>query len=52
MACDLLVIDEASMVDVMLMHALTRAIPAAAALLVVGDVDQLRRSGRARCWRT
>ena len=43
--CDLLVIDEASMVDVKLMHALTRAIPAAAALLVVGDVDQLPSVG-------
>jgi exodeoxyribonuclease V alpha subunit len=43
--CDLLVIDEASMVDVPLMHALTRAIPAAAALLVVGDVDQLPSVG-------
>ena len=40
--CDLLVIDEASMVDVPL---LTRAIPAAAALLVVGDVDQLPSVG-------
>ena len=43
--CDLLVIDEASMVDVKLMHALTRAIPTAAALLVVGDVDQLPSVG-------
>ncbi len=40
--CDLLVIDEASMVDVPL---LTRAIPAAAALLVAGDVDQLPSVG-------
>jgi exodeoxyribonuclease V alpha subunit len=43
--CDLLVIDEASMVDVPLMHALTRAIPPTAALLVVGDVDQLPSVG-------
>jgi exodeoxyribonuclease V alpha subunit len=43
--CDLLAIDEASMVDVPLMHALTRAIQAAAALLVVGDVDQLPSVG-------
>ncbi len=43
--CDLLVIDEAFMVDVPLMRALTRAIPAAAARLVVGDVDQLPSVG-------
>src|SRR5207248_10410311 len=39
--CDLLVIDETSMVDVLLMHALLKAVPDKAALLVVGDVDQL-----------
>ena len=39
--CDLLVIDETSMVDVLLMHALLKAMPQTAALLVVGDVDQL-----------
>ncbi len=39
--CDLLVIDETSIVDVLMMHALLKAIPNAAALLVVGDVDQL-----------
>ncbi len=43
--CDLLVIDETSMVDVPLMHALTRAVPDGAALLVVGDVDQLPSVG-------
>ena len=43
--CDLLVIDEASMVDVPLMNALTRAIPEGAALLLVGDVDQLPSVG-------
>ena len=43
--CDLLVIDETSMVDVPLMHALTTAIPDEAALLVVGDVDQLPSVG-------
>jgi exodeoxyribonuclease V alpha subunit len=43
--CDLLVIDETSMVDVLLMHALLKAIPNAAALLVVGDVDQLPSVG-------
>jgi exodeoxyribonuclease V alpha subunit len=39
--CDLLVVDETSMVDVPLMRALLRALPDDAALLLVGDVDQL-----------
>jgi exodeoxyribonuclease V alpha subunit len=43
--CDLLVIDETSMVDVLLMHALLKAMPNTAALLVVGDVDQLPSVG-------
>jgi exodeoxyribonuclease V alpha subunit len=43
--CDLLVVDETSMVDVLLMNALTKAIPDKAALLVVGDVDQLPSVG-------
>jgi exodeoxyribonuclease V alpha subunit len=42
---DLLVVDEASMVDVLLMRALLRAVPDAAALLIVGDVDQLPSVG-------
>jgi exodeoxyribonuclease V alpha subunit len=43
--CDLLVVDETSMVDVPLMNALTRAVPQHAALLLVGDVDQLPSVG-------
>jgi exodeoxyribonuclease V alpha subunit len=43
--CDLLVIDETSMVDVLLMHALLKAMPNTTALLVVGDVDQLPSVG-------
>jgi exodeoxyribonuclease V alpha subunit len=43
--CDLLVIDETSMVDVMLMQALLRAVPDKAALLTVGDIDQLPSVG-------
>ena len=43
--CDLLVIDETSMVDVMLMQAVIKAIPDNAALLVVGDIDQLPSVG-------
>jgi exodeoxyribonuclease V alpha subunit len=43
--CDLLVVDETSMVDVPLMHALLRAVPPAAAMVLVGDVDQLPSVG-------
>jgi exodeoxyribonuclease V alpha subunit len=43
--CDCLVIDEASMVDVPLMNALLKAVPEPAALLLVGDVDQLPSVG-------
>jgi exodeoxyribonuclease V alpha subunit len=43
--CDLLVVDEASMVDVMLTQALLRAVPDAAGLLIVGDIDQLPSVG-------
>ena len=43
--CDLLVIDEASMVDVMLMQALMKATPDNSALLIVGDIDQLPSVG-------
>src|SRR5690242_8379200 len=45
LACDLLVVDETSMVDVPLMNALTRALPAHPGLLLVGDVDQLPSVG-------
>jgi len=43
--CDLLVVDEASMVDVMLMQALVKAVPDKAAMLIVGDIDQLPSVG-------
>ena len=42
---DLVVVDESSMVDVMLMHSLLRAVPDHAALLLVGDIDQLPSVG-------
>ncbi len=45
LACDLLVVDECSMVDVPLMHHLLRALPRHASLLLVGDVDQLPSVG-------
>jgi exodeoxyribonuclease V alpha subunit len=45
LACDLLVVDESSMVDVMLMQSLIKAVPSHAALLIVGDIDQLPSVG-------
>ncbi|MBW1800844.1 MAG: ATP-dependent RecD-like DNA helicase [Deltaproteobacteria bacterium] len=43
--CDLLIIDEASMVDTILMHHLLKAVPLTATLVVVGDVNQLPSVG-------
>ena len=43
--CDLLIIDEASMIDSLLMHHLLKAIPLNAALILVGDVNQLPSVG-------
>jgi len=42
---DLLVIDEVSMMDIVLMNQLLRALPDHAAVLLVGDVDQLPSVG-------
>ena len=43
--CDVLVVDECSMIDVFLMHALLKAVPAGAIVLFVGDIDQLPSVG-------
>ena len=43
--CDLLVVDEFSMVDITLFRSLLQAIPSSAAVLFVGDVDQLPSIG-------
>jgi exodeoxyribonuclease V alpha subunit len=45
LGCDLLVVDEVSMVDVPLMASLLKALPSHAALLLVGDIDQLPSVG-------
>ena len=45
LACNLLVVDETSMVDVPLMQSLLRALPNHAGLILVGDVDQLPSVG-------
>ena len=43
--CDLLVVDETSMVDIQLMSHLLRALPTKGSLLLVGDIDQLPSVG-------
>jgi exodeoxyribonuclease V alpha subunit len=42
---DILIVDEASMIDVFLMHALLKALPWNASLVLIGDVDQLPSVG-------
>lgn len=42
---DVIIIDEMSMVDINLMHALLRAVPAGTRLILVGDVNQLPSVG-------
>ncbi|MFC1669277.1 ATP-dependent RecD-like DNA helicase [Spirochaetota bacterium] len=43
--CQLLIVDEASMIDTFLMHSLLKAIPDDARLILVGDVNQLPSVG-------
>jgi exodeoxyribonuclease V alpha subunit len=43
--CDVVVMDETSMVDVMLMHSVLKAVPLQTSLILVGDVDQLPSVG-------
>ena len=43
--CDFLVVDEASMIDTILMHHLLKAIPPGATFVLVGDVNQLPSVG-------
>jgi len=43
--CDLLIIDEASMIDTVLMYQLFKAVPVDATLILVGDVNQLPSVG-------
>ena len=42
---DVLIVDEASMIDVVLMYSLLRAVPDSMRLILVGDVDQLPSVG-------
>lgn len=43
--CDLLIIDEASMIDTLLMSSLLKAIPDHCRVILIGDVDQLPSVG-------
>jgi exodeoxyribonuclease V alpha subunit len=43
--CDILIVDEASMIDIVLMHYLLKALPVRATLIMVGDVNQLPSVG-------
>lgn len=45
LTCDLIILDEASMIDTMLMSQLLRAIPSCARLILVGDIYQLPSVG-------
>jgi exodeoxyribonuclease V alpha subunit len=45
LSCELLIIDEVSMIDTQLMFHLLRAIPSGARVLFVGDIDQLPSVG-------
>ncbi len=48
LATDLLIVDEASMLDVTLTYHLLKAVPSRARLILVGDVDQLPSIGPGR----
>jgi len=43
--CDLLIVDETSMIDTLLMHHLLKAVPDDATVILVGDVNQLPSVG-------
>ncbi len=43
--CDLLIVDEASMIDTILMHHMLKAVPPRATFILVGDVNQLPSVG-------
>ena len=45
LSADVIIIDEMSMVDILLMHNLMKAVPPGSRLILVGDVDQLPSVG-------
>ena len=48
---DTLIVDEVSMIDVVLLNSLLRAVPLTATVVLVGDVDQLPSVGPGNCLR-
>ena len=51
LACQALILDECSMIDVSLMHAVLRALPDGCRLVLVGDADQLPSVGPGNLFR-
>ncbi|MBU1170941.1 MAG: ATP-dependent RecD-like DNA helicase [Proteobacteria bacterium] len=45
LSCDVLVVDETSMIDILLMYQLLKAVPFESTLILVGDVNQLPSVG-------
>ncbi len=45
LSCDVLIVDEASMIDTILMHHLLKAVPLHATFILVGDIHQLPSVG-------
>ena len=45
LVCDLMIVDEASMIDTLLMNNLLKALPDTCRLILIGDVDQLPSVG-------
>jgi len=45
---DVVIVDEASMIDNLLMHHFLKAVPRGSILVLVGDVNQLPSIGRSR----
>ncbi|MFZ4773566.1 MAG: ATP-dependent RecD-like DNA helicase [Chlamydiia bacterium] len=45
LACELIIIDEASMIDTSLMASLLKAIPSSTRVILIGDIDQLPSVG-------
>ncbi len=43
--CDLIIVDEASMIDTQLMYHVLKAIPSHARVIIIGDIDQLPSVG-------
>lgn len=43
--CDVVIVDEASMIDIMLMHSFLKAVSLSTRVIIVGDVDQLPSVG-------